>query len=366
MAQGKILLTGGNGFLGSAILIDILQAGYTVNIVLRSETKAKQLQEAPAIAALNKASACNYFIVPDLTVEGCLDEATAGTDIVIHCASPLPFQGSDPEVDVIAPAVKCTLRALEGARRAGTVKRVVMISSVSAFIGPDLLGGDYVPPEEVILGEKPNDEISPPYSSPLVAYGASKTAAYRRSTEWMEKAVAEGSVGFDMINLAPTYIYGAQPLATSVADLMGTSNKLILSVIMGTGKGNTPSAEVQPRRRTVAGGVLIDDVVQIVHKSLDLDRIKTPASGLSKHMATYVHSVNFAWNDVYPIIARKWPGEVDKGILAGKGDFPSKPNIRFTSEGTEMAYGIKLKGLEDILDVLVPYYLEMLEKQQAV
>lgn len=359
MAQGKILITGAGGFLGSAILIDILKAGYTVNIVVRSESKAKQLQEAPAIATLNKASACNYFIVPDLTVEGCLDEAAAGTDIIIHCASPMPFKTSDPENDVILPAVKCTLRALESAQKVGTVKRVIVTSSVAAFVEPDLLR-DYVPPQEVLLGVKPNDEFGPPYDSHIVMYCAAKTAAYRRSAKWMEKAVAEGSVGFDLINLAPTYIYGPHPLATSVADLMRTSNRLILQVIQGT--GNLPPGEAQPRRPTLAGGLHIDDFVEIVHKSLDLGLVHTPQSGPSKHMATYSQSVNLQWDDAYPIVARKWPQEVRRGVLAGNGDFPTKPNTRFAFEDTERAYGMKLKGLEEMLDVLVPHYLELLEK----
>ncbi|KUI56821.1 NADPH-dependent aldehyde reductase ARI1 [Cytospora mali] len=363
MAQDKILITGATGFLGSAILIDILQAGYTVNIVARSQSKIKQLQVCPAIAALNKESACKYFIVPDLTVEGGLDEATVGTNIVIHCASPLPFMSSDAENDMIIPAVKCTLRALESAQKAGTVKRVIVLSSLGAFAGPDIVDGTYIPPEEVFLGDKVNDDFGPPYHSPLIAYCAAKTAAYRRSIEWMEKAVAEGSVSFDMINLAPAYIYGPNPLATSVADLMLTSNSLLLPIIMGTGK--VSSEEVEPRRPTLCGGLALDDFLEIVHKSLDLDKVKTPGSGPSKHISTYVQSTKFKWNDVYPIIARKWPREVEKGILAAEGDFPTKPNISFAVGDTERTFGMKLRGLEEILDVLVPYYIEMLKKENS-
>ncbi|KUI68189.1 hypothetical protein VM1G_04470 [Cytospora mali] len=361
MDKGKILITGATGFLGSSILIDILKTGYTANIVVRSESKIKQLRECPAIAALDKESACKYFIVPDLTVEGGLDEATVGTNIVIHCASPLPFMSNDVENEMIIPAVKCTLRALEGAQKAGTVKRVILMSSLGAFAGPDIVGGTYIPPEEVFLGEKPNDDFGPPYHSPLVAYCAAKTAAYRRSIEWMEKAVAEGSVSFDMINLAPAYIYGPHPLATSVADLMLSSNSLLLPVIMGTGKVSPEEAE--PRPPTLCGGVALSDFLEIVHKSLDLDKVKTPGSGPSKHISTYVQSTKFKWNDVYPIMARKWPREVEKGILAGEGDFPTKPNISFAVGDTERTFGMKLKGLEEILDVLVPYYLEILEKE---
>lgn len=363
MAQGKILITGATGFIGSNILIDVLQAGYAVNIVVRADSKAKQLQEAPAIAALNKASACQYSIVPDLTVEGCLDEATAGTDIVIHCASPLPFSSSDSDEEFVSTSVKCTLRALESAQKAGTVKRVIILSSAGAFITQDIVIGTYVPPEEIVLDEKPNDNYGPPYLSKTGAYLAAKTAAYRRSIEWMEKAVAEGSVSFDMINLAPAYVYGRHPLATSVADLMQTSNYMILSIISGT--ENTPPAETQPRPQTMCSGVLLDDVVEIVHKSLDLNRVKTPGTGPSKHIATFMQSINFQWNDVYPIIARKWPREIEKGLLAGSGDFPTKPNIRFAVEGTERTYGMKLTGLEGILDVLVPHYFEMLKKDSS-
>ncbi|KAL1874539.1 hypothetical protein Daus18300_003558 [Diaporthe australafricana] len=364
MAQGKVLLTGATGFLGSAILIDILKAGYTANIVVRSESKAKLVQEAPAIASLDKASACKYFIVPDLSTEGCLDEATAGTDLVIHCATPMPFTEGDIEQDVIIPAIKCTLRALESAKKAETVKRVVVLSSLGAFAGPELVGGTYVPPEEIWLGEKPNDDFGPPFLSPLVGYCASKTAALKESLKWMEKAVAEGSVNFDLINLAPCYIFGKVPLATNLAELFATSNQVILPLITGAGG---QSQDGQPKPQTLCGGVLVDDFVDIVHKSLDLDSVKTPSSGPNKDIATYVQSAKFEWNDIFPILARKWPEEVKKGILAGKGDYPTKPNISIAMEEFTEVYGnFKLRGVEAMLDALVPHYLELLEKEKPV
>ncbi|KAI3400670.1 hypothetical protein diail_2382 [Diaporthe ilicicola] len=362
MAQGKVLLTGATGFLGSAILIDILKAGYTVNIVVRSESKAKLVQEAPAIASLNKASACKYFIVPDLTAEGCLDEATAGTDLVVHCATPMPFTDGDIEKNVIIPAVKCTLRALESAQKAGSVKRVVVTSSLGAFAGPDLVGGTWVPPEEIFLGEKPNDDFGPPFVSPLVGYCAAKTAALKRSIEWQEKAVAEGSVNFDLINLAPCYIFGKVPLATSTADIWATSNQVMLRLLTGA----PLSQDGQPNPATLCGGVVLDDFVEIVHKSLDVDSVKTPGSGPSKHIATYVQSARFKWNDIFPIIARQWPEEVKKGLLAGEGDYPSKPNVNFAMDEFTKVYGnFKLRGVEDMLNGLVPHYLELLEKEKA-
>lgn len=363
MAPGKVLLTGATGFLGSAILIDILKAGYTVNIVVRSEDKAKLIREAPPIASLGKDSACKYFIVPDLTAEGCLDEATAGTDLVIHCATPMPFTDGDMERDVIIPAVKCTLRALESAQKAGTVKRVIVTSSLGAFAGPELVGGTYVPPEEIFLGEKPNDDFGPPFMNPLVGYCAAKTAALKQSLQWLEKALAEGSVNFDLINLAPCYIFGRVPLANSIKDVMATSNQVLLPLL--TGAARSPDGE--PRPASLCGGLTIDDFVETVHRSLDLDGVKTPTSGPSKNVVTYVYAHKFEWNEVFPIIARKWPEEVKKGTLVAEGDYPTKPNINFAmKEFTEQYGGFKLQGVEGILDALVPQYLELLEKEKSV
>lgn len=361
MAQGKVLLTGATGFLGSAILIDILKAGYEVNIAVRSESKAKFVREAAPIASLGKDSACKYFIVPDLTTEGCLDEATAGTDLVIHCATPMPFTDGDVEKDVIIPAVKCTLQALESAKKAGTVKRVIILSSVGAFAGPELVGGTYIPPEEILVGEKINDDFGPPFISPLVAYCAAKTTALKRSLEWMEKAVADGSVNFDLVNLAPCYIFGKVPLATSVKDVASTSNSVILPLITGAGR----SPDGKPGPPTLCGGLTIDDFVNTAHKSLDLEAIKTPSSGSSKHIATYVFSSRFEWNEVFPIIARKWPEEVKKGVLAGEGDYPTKPRIGFTMDEFRKTFGFDTSNVETILDGLVPQYLELLEKDKA-
>lgn len=363
MAQGKVLLTGATGFLGSAILIDILKAGYTVHIAVRSDSKAKFVREATPIASLGKDSACKFFIVPDLTAEGCLDEAAAGTDLVVHCASPTPFTDGDVEKNVVVPAVNCTLRALESAQKAGTVKRVVVLSSLGAFAGPELVGGTYVPEEEIFLGDKPNDDFGPPYYSPLVGYCAAKTAALKQSLKWMEKAVAEGSVNFDMINLAPCYIFGKVPLATSMADVWGTSNSVLLPLLTGA----SLSKDGGPNPQTLAGGLLVDDFVDVVHKSLELDNVKTPESGPSKHIVTYVQAARFKWNDIFPIVSRKWPEAVEKGVIKGDGDYPTKANINFAMEEFTKNYGnFKLKGIEGILDATVPYYLEMMEKDKSV
>lgn len=359
MAQGKVTITGASGFLGSSFLIDLLKSGYTAHIAVRSEAKAKRLQEAPAIASLNKASACKYFIVPDLAAPGSLDEAAAGTDFIVHCGTPLPFGLQNTEL--IQATVDCTLGVLETARRVGSVRRVIMISSVAAFLSPDLVGGDYEPPEEIFLGDKPNDDFGPPFVNPLVSYCAAKTAAHKRSAEWMGKAADGGDINFDLVQLSPGYCFGRHPLATSTGELMSTSNGVLLGVIAADGVERPQGP--QPAK-TLSANVFVDDVVKAVHMSLDLERVRTPESGPSKKVSNYMMAFYFPWNDAYPIVARKWPEEVKKGLLASEGDRPSKENVNWAMDRFHEVFGLQLRGLEDILDSLVPQYVELLEKEK--
>jgi nucleoside-diphosphate-sugar epimerase len=60
-------------------------------------------------------------------------EAVAGCDYVLHVASPFPLEDPADEDELIRPAVDGTLRVLRAAASSGTVKRVVLTSSVAAI-----------------------------------------------------------------------------------------------------------------------------------------------------------------------------------------------------------------------------------------
>jgi len=51
---------------------------------------------------------------------------------VLHTASPFQFAVSDPQKDLVDPALKGTLNVLHAAAKSGTVKRVVVTSSCAA------------------------------------------------------------------------------------------------------------------------------------------------------------------------------------------------------------------------------------------
>ena len=59
--------------------------------------------------------------------------AVKDSDYVIHVASPFPSAPPETEDEVLAPAVKGTKSVLEACANSGTVKRVIVTSSVVAI-----------------------------------------------------------------------------------------------------------------------------------------------------------------------------------------------------------------------------------------
>jgi nucleoside-diphosphate-sugar epimerase len=367
MSKGTILITGATGFVGSAILIEALKSGYSAHIVVRSESKLETLKSAPDLAALDKASECKYFVVPDLTIPGCLNEAAVGADFIIHAATPMPFQAVAPEKqydELIAPVKRCTIAALEAARESGTVRRVVCVSSAAAFATTELLGPTWVPSEDLFLSEESlNEYFEPPFLDMFTAYAAMKTAGVRSAIEWM--GAAEG-LAFDLVNLAPVYICGRNPLAKTTAELSNGSNGMFLrSVATGAAPPLAGGSKDGPRPFGLSFGVALSDVVAAHLAALDQDLVKTPESGPNKGVETFTIGVNFAWNDINGLVEKMWPEAVSSGLLPNQGNFLAKPKVFIDSKKFEKVFGMKLKELDKMLPELIPQYLELQEKEKV-
>jgi nucleoside-diphosphate-sugar epimerase len=201
MAKETVVITGATGFIGGRVLQLLLERDYNIRIVARSNTKEKALVNNPHLKGIEMAE---FVIVPDLLAPGALDKAVVGADYIVHLASPIPLHGDIPAErqndELIVPAVKATLRALEAAQKSGTVKRVVITSSAVALLPPSIL----LPSEDplsnrVVSGNDRLPEIEPPFDNAFVAYIASKIAAQHASDKFMK----EQSPAFDVVNVQP-------------------------------------------------------------------------------------------------------------------------------------------------------------------
>ncbi|XP_019058736.1 PREDICTED: cinnamoyl-CoA reductase 1-like isoform X2 [Tarenaya hassleriana] len=66
--------------------------------------------------------------------EGSFDDAFDGCEAVFHTASPTFLTPSDPQAELIDPAVKGTLNVLRSCATVGSIKRVVLTSSMASVV----------------------------------------------------------------------------------------------------------------------------------------------------------------------------------------------------------------------------------------
>jgi nucleoside-diphosphate-sugar epimerase len=128
MPSGLIFITGATGFIGSAVALEALNAGYSLRISIRKESQTPKLKKVLS----QFEGKIEFVVVPDITQESSFAGKLDGVDYVLHLASPLPH-GTNKET-YFGPALKGTTAILKEAAKVSTIKRVVITSSIAAFI----------------------------------------------------------------------------------------------------------------------------------------------------------------------------------------------------------------------------------------
>lgn len=126
-----VLVTGGSGFVGMHILLQLLQRGFEVRTTLRSLKNRDRVIEtlrAHGVVDMHKLS----FVEAELTADEHWEEAMTGCRYVLSVASPVFLSGAQDEQEAMRPAIEGILRILKFAKKA-KVKRVVMTSSFGAL-----------------------------------------------------------------------------------------------------------------------------------------------------------------------------------------------------------------------------------------
>ncbi len=210
----KVLVTGASGFIASHIISQLLQKQYQVRGTLRSLRKEKELAH---LRSLPGADERLELVAADLLTDGAFDEAAAGCDAVLHTASPYVLEASDPQKDLVDPAVKGTRNVLSACKKSSSVRRVVVTSSMAAITDE--------PESDHVLTEADWNVKS---SLERNAYYYSKTLAERAAWEFAEKE----SPNFRMVVINPFMVIGP-----SLSPAINTSNQLFIDLLRGTYPG---------------------------------------------------------------------------------------------------------------------------------
>ena len=170
----RVLLTGANGFIGSALSGKLKAQGWVVRAALRSTDVRPDEVEV--------------VIVGDINAHTDWSAALAGVDFVVHLAARVPVMretGPDPLAVLRVGNVDSTERLAEAAAQAN-VRRIVFLSSIK--VNGELTTGS------------PFTEIDSP--TPLDSYAISKLEAEVR----LRQIAAE--TGMEVVVIRPPLVYG--------------------------------------------------------------------------------------------------------------------------------------------------------------
>jgi len=201
--MSTVLVTGGSGFVGGHVILQLLEAGHEVRTTVRSLAKEAAVRHTLARAGATNLDKLSFFAA-DLEKDAGWAETVAGCDYVQHVASPFPIAQPKDENELIRPAVDGTLRVLRAARDAG-VKRVVQTSSFAA-VGYGH-GHRDTPYDETDWTNVDGPAVQP--------YMKSKTLAERAAWDFIER---EGN-GMELAVVNPVGIFGPalnEDLSTSI------------------------------------------------------------------------------------------------------------------------------------------------------
>ncbi|MGW7750970.1 SDR family oxidoreductase [Streptomyces violaceusniger] len=257
-----VLVTGGNGYLGTHVISGLLRSGHRVRTTVRSHGRATSAEASvrSAIAASGVDPGGRLDVVSaDLTADDGWDDAMAGCTRVLHVASPFPSVQPKNADDLIVPARDGTLRVLRAARDHG-VKRVVMTSSFAA-VGYGAKDGDEYDESD---WTDPADDNAP--------YIRSKTIAELAAWDF----VAEEGDGLELTVINPSGIFGP-----TLGPRLSASTELVKAMLEG-------AMEAAPRMHF--GMVDVRDVAD-----LHLRAMTHPAAAGQRFLASGDRAVSFLW-----------------------------------------------------------------------
>lgn len=325
-----VLVTGGAGYIGSWIVQLLLQAGHTVRVSVRNRDRTARYAHLEAIAQQTPGRL--EIWEADLLQEGSFDEAVRGCSTVFHVASPFINSVKDPQKELVDPALQGTQNVLAAANRSGTVKKVVLTSSVAAIYGDAQ--------DMSLQGLQAFTEAQWNHSSTLrhQSYSYSKLVAEKAAWE-----IAARQSDWQLVVINPSFVIG--PVLSPESD--SESLKLIRDLVRGKYFSGVPEMRFGfvDIRDVARAHVLADELPNAAGRYIVSSRTLTmmELTGLLKKVG--IRSIGLPWLQS-PKWLTVWLAPLfglSRDFIKNNAGFP----LAFDHGKSERELGLRYTPLED-------------------
>ncbi|MCQ2607241.1 MAG: NAD(P)-dependent oxidoreductase [Bacteroidales bacterium] len=249
----NVLLTGGTGFIGSHVLVDLVRAGHTVTVLARNANKVPALQQMENVSVL-QISLNEFDKIPAVL---------QGKDAVVHIA--LNMVG-DNAYDVLMSDTVSTVFLANEAAKAG-VKKFVYTSSTAS------VDSVYASPNPVCIKPGAASVSIDCRHDPCSYYGATKAA----SEDFL--FAIEGQTGMKVNIIRPGYTFG-NPVVPGAYTQPDTRFQDIVYKAM---KGE----DIKLVKNDGTQFIWADDIAKVYTRVLESDYSKKTYFALAKQFVTW-------------------------------------------------------------------------------
>ena len=345
-SDGPIAVTGASGYIGSWIVKDCLEQGYTVHACVRDKNRAEKIDH---LQKLGQEEAGKLVLFEaDLFKRGSYDDAFDGCCAVIHAGATVGYNKETPQ-EVYDGCFTENDHVIDSVKKSKNIKRFVFTSSFAAVGHPRPPG--YIFTEADWCGDNPDgykgkwtkDSIP---ESRDIAYAMAKA-----NTEKLIYKVAEESGSFDAMAILPLHVIG--PLMCANHDQGWSWQNCMKQMAQG-----------KPYKKSKGGRMLWNNVdVRDVGKAHRLCAESLKAKNGSRYIlsATDRSGELFTW-ELQSLMSRLFPEITSIGgeeMVDGK---PLKPTYDSPRSYCTLAIeelDLKTHSIEETVKATIDSYLEL-------
>ena len=345
-SDGPIAVTGASGYIGSWIVKDCLEQGYTVHACVRDKNKAEKIDHLQKIG--QEEAGKLVLFEADLFKRGSYDDAFDGCCAVIHAGATVGYNKETPQ-EVYDGCFTENDHVIDSVKKSKNIKRFVFTSSFAAVGHPRPPG--YIFTEADWCGDNPDgykgkwtkDSIP---ENRDIAYAMAKA-----NTEKLIYKVAEESGSFDAMAILPLHVIG--PLMCANHDQGWSWQNCMKQMAQG-----------KPYKKSKGGRMLWNNVdVRDVGKAHRLCAESPKAKNGSRYIlsATDRSGELFTW-ELQSLMSRLFPEITSIGgeeMVDGK---PLKPTYDSPRSYCTLAIeelGLKTHSIEETVKATIDSYLEL-------